>query len=412
MKKQETFLLGFSKEAIISFMFFLPAINYFCALSISSFGIPSSILSNIVYSVLYCTGGFIYFKTCNNIKVLSLLYFISLLLFYSFFMNDRLLTLFSVDDPYKYITELLIHLPVFFLLINKFSLESLKETMIQYSIITITVSTLCFILLIFKNIYQDYMTSSYFLLFPCALCVSEKKTYIRALGFIALATILYLGCRGATIIILLYLTINDMFYIKDNSWHFNVKLFLVCLIIAFFLLNEIRGSSFFLDEHQLYSRQSQLLNREESSYFYSESRSLIFEEALNNLEVFGKGLFADRTLDSDVKMFSAYVHNFYLEILIDFGLFIGVAIILLFIYFIFSILKAIFKAHDSTFFSFGLITILVLLIKFAVSSSFLTSTDFLFCLGCGIHIICNSKNPYNMSDGNSVSLQKSLQNPF
>ena len=245
---------------------------------------------------------------------------------------------------------------------------------------------------------DEYMGAAYNLLFPLSIVTwsvicggSKTDLFLTIIGVVVL---LGFGTRGPMISYTLYFAIMMFFHTKNTRQ----KIFIIFIaLMVILLLNPLLGflrdvlSSLGLSSRVLES----IINRELTN---TETRDGIYEKVIDNIldnDVYGSGLFSDRSL---IKLQDGYLyaHNIFLEILLDFGIYIGIAIfVVLFSLFFWCIFKTRGTKYSGLFMAFFFTGFFPLL----VSGSYLSFYYFWLLLGVTITML---RTP-NYSDCNSVN---------
>ena len=111
------------------------------------------------------------------------------------------------------------------------------------------------------------------------------------------------------------------------------------------------------------------------------------KQSMDSLNIFGKGLFGDRTFILDEYRDPTYAHNLILELLVDFGLVFGTLIAQFVLFLIIKALIVSIKSKNLLLIKMSFAMISVLFVKHMISASFLTSFDFWFYIGLSVHIV-------------------------
>jgi hypothetical protein len=173
--------------------------------------------------------------------------------------------------------------------------------------------------------WMSDMTSGYALL-PVALFAIDYAFHKRIAWIWAIAAFIIsflLGSRGPVLLILVFLTISLLRY----SNNLKKKMMLIAVIAAVtvfissgYFIDYLTNLSATLENNNI--RVASLIKILEYSDF-SNGRNVIYTQIYNAIwesPVLGSGVFYDRSI-------SAYAHNIFLELWLDFGVVIGTAII-------------------------------------------------------------------------------------
>jgi hypothetical protein len=217
-----------------------------------------------------------------------------------------------------------------------------------------------------------YMPFSYDILLPtCTLFIGffQKKNKLFLIGALTGLILIFIsGARGALVslilVLIMYFMFNRKMFIKSLVIIFSIIAFLL-LCFSLGLFDKIFQS---LLNNNIESRTiEKILNGE---FFDSNNRFAIYIETIQKLNIFGHGIFTDRVY------LGGYVHNFYLEILYDFGIFIGTALAILFTI---LIIKGI-KSNKKILSLLIIITLSTGFFKLMLSGSYLNGEIGFYCL--------------------------------
>jgi O-antigen ligase len=223
------------------------------------------------------------------------------------------------------------------------------------------------------------MTLSYYILIPAIVEINEflNKKKLFSLLIFALSSIIIIsfGSRGALLCLIIYVFLRFYIYTKNKNLKIVfLKLFLALLII-FGILN-INGIIVFLNNMLIsIGINSRTLYLFLNNFDHLSGRNEIYELILGYISkqsLFGSGIGYDRVL-----LNGAYSHNLFLEMIINFGLIVGVLMfVILFIMTIFASVRDIANKDN-------LITILIILglVYLTFSGSYLTDITFWIFLG-------------------------------
>ncbi|MBQ6847383.1 MAG: hypothetical protein IJO62_00505 [Clostridia bacterium] len=228
-------------------------------------------------------------------------------------------------------------------------------------------------------------------LLPCILSLHfafekrEKKKILSLIWFLPFALCMFLiltyGSRGPIIGVLAYLILRfGLVFLLDKKVSFAKKMAMLLLII----LGSMAVYTFFgyfvevfadyLDDLGITSRTiTRILNQTIAD---DNGRDFFFKKALSKITVAGLGPFSDQYMWGR----GNYCHNFFLEVLLDFGFVIGMGIIILVIV---LICKIIGRSEDNPWFSLFVVFLSYCLGRLMFSGTFWSETMFWMTLGLG-----------------------------
>lgn len=228
----------------------------------------------------------------------------------------------------------------------------------------------------------DYMQVAYSTLLPVCIMgfiglFEHNKTY-QVLFWVFLVAIFVIGCRGSLLIgILIFLVIFMITFQRGQKKGYIILCLMIALVgMAFF--DEITNFA----ERSLLSvgSESRIIKKiDEGTLFESEGRVLrrtvIMQEVVAN-DYKPMGLFADRRITDSYLGFETYVHNIFLEFIVDFGI-VGIAVAIALLAWMIVVLKKSDKLQRLiiAFFSTYALT------KLSISMSYLQETTFYCMLG-------------------------------
>lgn len=240
---------------------------------------------------------------------------------------------------------------------------------------------LAFIVFLGRASFGAYsMTFSYYMLLPSIVFIDEyldrKRLRSFLFAFITFLLILALGSRGPVFCIFVFLFLKLARRYSKMTCR-KLAIVIISLIFGFILLiysSEILWSinAIFLD-FGIKSRTIALFLKE--GPIHLSGRDILFQsvwEAFMENPLLGIGLAGDRLI-----LNGAYVHNFFVELLVHYGILFGGFIILVLGYFIiraFVIINNLNYRLFLIFFSIGFVPLMV-------SSSYLTDLKFWIFLG-------------------------------
>ena len=242
------------------------------------------------------------------------------------------------------------------------------------------------------------MTLAYWIL-PSVLCVITKAlsqpSLIRyTLSFIGLILLMFMGTRGAFLTAIVYASSYFIFFGLDNR-----KKQLICVIsliaitvLVSFVDFKYIMSSIFGPLASLLGVSDRIIGGFISGDVTSDNgRFVIYNELINRIYIdpSGYGLFSDRYY----AVGNLYAHNFILEILMDFGIVIG--LLFIFLYFYYSIKEMLNKKLpiETRYMICMLFTYCT--VKLSVSSSWIFESYFYLLIGIllGTNYYKSSVNP-------------------
>ncbi len=226
----------------------------------------------------------------------------------------------------------------------------------------------------------SYMNNAYMALVPTSLLYvdsMEKKKTVRLL-FAVFASLLVVvsGSRGAAICMIGVIGLYHILSGKMTVKKFAVVLVVVSASIVLILNLEsiLMALSGLFAKMGISTRLIDLVNGKENGIYQLSGRDDIYLGAVSEFGIFGSGLFYDRLLRS-----GGYVHNFIIEVILNYGYFIGIAILL---FLLVKILRSVsILRRDPRLDVWAAIIIVIMCIKYMVSDSYLISQDFWLLMG-------------------------------
>ena len=197
----------------------------------------------------------------------------------------------------------------------------------RFSLATVTLALVQYIIALSSNTSPQYMVFSYNLLFPAAYLSLRCMTKYRLTKLIGMVVggglILIAGCRGALVC---YLCAILMFVMFSSSISRNYKailyvvMFVAIIFVSLYWNEMITELIKILNTMGIDSRTlTQLLNE---TFFDDSGRSDIQGTVIANMGLFPKGLYYDRIVAN-----GSYAHNLMLELLLEYGYLLGGLII-------------------------------------------------------------------------------------
>lgn len=253
------------------------------------------------------------------------------------------------------------------------------------------------------------MTFSYLVLVPMII-LTYKLVFIKfrmidtILVIASFISVLTVGSRGPLLAYFIYLILLFVNYLNNNR--FNGKTYVLGLFLtiltSFFIMNFdliLSRIDKFLFQYGIQSRTIYLLSSDNVDF--STGRSEIFSKTISNITlnpVFGNGIAGDR-----VFLNGSYPHNIFLEIIAQFGIFLGgvFSLILLFYWF-----HAVFVNNSRTNQHLTIIFAGLGLISLFYSGSYLTSSNFWLFMAICISSVHFSNNQLSCVDENELKLRR------
>ena len=314
----------------------------------------------------------------SKIKFL-LIYFVAIFIF---LINYKI-----HPDNHEYLNALII--PFFFMCLPAYiysmsikNWQIFKSIMHKASFIVFIFGAILGILILSgKAFLGSYsMALSYYMLLPAIIFLNKllERFSLKLLIFflISIVIILSLGSRGAILCLGLFIVLKLLrnIILATSYTGFFQTLVIIGLIIIIFL--QIDKIIVFLNTTMLYfgieSRTLRLLLSDEISL---SGRENIYSSVINALvenPLLGIGLGADRKFTT-----TGYVHNFYLEVLANFGVVVGSLFLILLT---FLIIKSLFIKNKDLY-SLVIMWISLGFIHLMVSSSYLIDIKFWIFMG-------------------------------
>ena len=274
-------------------------------------------------------------------------------------------------------------LPCFLFSFSIDNYDHLLNTLKKHGRLIFIVGIFMSYLIIFKNLNigsNNYsMSLSYYLLIPSLIYLYyflKDYTFLNFLLFVfSTIGILLIGARGPILCIVVYIIV----FIFNNIRGYNSKGLLMCYLASVFIF--CIGIIFFndiiylvskvLDYFNIYSRTINFLLND--TFNLSEREKLYFGafQLIREHPLIGIGIAGDRLY------FQGYVHNLFLELILNYGIILGFSFSIMLIY-IFA--KSIISVDKETS-NFNLIFICLGVIPLMFSSSYLVNVWFWIYLG-------------------------------
>lgn len=328
---------------------------------------------------------------------LFIVYFISIFIFlshYVFFPNNR-----------EYMNELIF--PFFFMCLPMFvyalSLKNwvvLKDIMKKASLIVFVCGFILSLIILFGIAKIDVysMAFSYYMLLPSIMYLDEliDRLSIPAflISFASLISILAIGSRGAVLcasVFILLKLIKPSIQLRLSK----VKMYIIFAIttVSIFVLINLQNLLLILYNWLLqFGLNSRSITLFLSGEVYLSGRDNLYQKIISEIyshPLVGIGIAGDRRVLDGM---GVYVHNIFLEILANFGVFIGLFVIFLLIIMVIRI----FFIKDDVSYNMLIIWISLGFISLFVSGSYLTDLSFWTFLGLMISYFLKRKEFTNL----------------
>lgn len=212
--------------------------------------------------------------------------------------------------------------------------------------------------------YGYDMTLSYGLLFPMGILYSQKHWASYLASIILFLFIIAIGCRGAAVAFILYMTLDAILYHRSRLLPITV----FALVFIFTIPSFIN----FLSSFGIVSRSlTAAVNDELMNSSGRDDIQNTLVEALADKPILGYGVWGDRVVAG------AYSHNIFMEILFDFGWLFGGGIILIAILYLIRTYKRLSPYLRPQLLKYSCLV----LIPLFLSGSYLTSVEFGLYIG-------------------------------
>ena len=307
-------------------------------------------------------------------------YFVAILIFlvnYLFFPQNHL-----------YLKQLIFPLfgmclPAFIYTMSLRDLDVFKRVMVKASYLVFFFGALLGIIIVSGNASAGSysMALSYYMLLPAILFLDSliDKYSNRALLFslISIFVILALGSRGAILCIVAFIAlkmIRLIFQVSYSKVFYNL-LVVVGLVFISFNLDKLFNMLYeLLNKYDINSRSIKLFL---SGEVHLSGRDYIYEnliKAVMNNPFLGLGLGADRRI---IGKEGGYAHNFFLEVVVNFGVIAGgIAILII----LFLLIRSLLSQNLNNYYLI-IIWICLGFVHLMISSSYITDIKFWILLG-------------------------------
>ena len=220
--------------------------------------------------------------------------------------------------------------------------------------------------------------------------VLQKSKIDLYLSLIGILLIFFLGARGPVVTLLFFVLVFYLFFNSFESYNKFKKVLIIAIgsVMYMYMTPLLLGLSFISQSIGLSSRVfDSILANELANYNESNGRDEIYDEMVEAISAdtsgFGYGLGGDRLFTSH-----AYSHNFEIEILISFGIYIGGAFLLILaLLFLKSFIKT--KSTEEQVFLFVIFCFGFMPIQF--SSTWINSPELFLLIGYCVSIMKQRK---------------------
>lgn len=365
-------------------------------------GYREGTISNIIKIISILIQGAIYLSTLKYILERS-----GRLIFYTYipFLSIYLLNLLVFEKNVEYLYRMFVpffmmSLPTFIYTMSINDLDVFYKVMFKISSILVIYAYI-FLLFTFLGLNKETTYTSglsYYLLFPLIVefdSYSRGKKIINFINtFSVLFLLLLLGARGPLLCFFVYIILKIIKIPKNAKFKELVLRFIliVTIVILIMKLKDILSFIYYIgfEYFNIKSRTIYLLINDITHLSGRDSIYItVFKETLNN-PIIGLGLVGDRALMRD---FGLYSHNIFLELISNFGIFIGIALSSLIIYLIISVLFL----SDEDDYSLSVVWISIGFVTYLFSGSIITGINFWIMLAVILKI--NYKNRRRIING-------------
>lgn len=338
----------------------------------------------------------------RNNKYFLITYFIFLFVFFvqfAFFPDNRPLLLSVVFQIF------FMDVPTFIYALSIKNLGTLKRIMRNVSYIVFMIGSLIGASVLTGRVdVGDYsMSLSYYMLLPAIMFFDQllEKFSIKHLVFLGLtlSVILAVGSRGAIMCILAFILLR--FFKTKNSVKQLIKKFTViglAIISILFLERILLGLYNFLLQFGIDSRSLQLFS---SGELPLSGRDSLYKTVLRQIwesPILGIGIEGDTRI-----LGNGYVHNFFIELIGDFGIIVGGVLTILLLFII--IYNLFFNNNDK--YNMAIIWLSLGFVHLMVSSSYLIDIKFWIFLGILVNqLLRNNKQVEYAQQKNSNIYRK------
>lgn len=305
----------------------------------------------------------------RSLRSLLWLYLVAGVLFLSAVALSPQLSRFVLDEGIKFTS--LTCIPITLAVLSIRDLRIFHKTFLVTCIITAVVGILYSLLLVegLISVEDTYnMAFGYSLMLPVLYFFYTKKPFFVFLGVLTTISIILNGSRGPAIVIFIY-----VFYLFYRDLNFKRALILILgIVLVYLFFTNIGAIVSFLSNHGIYSRTLlKLLDNELLESTSREDISRLGIEGILRSPYVGYGVFGDRLIHEP------YIHNFILEVFLDFGIPIGLFLLVLIVI---RIMER-YQKHKGQERDFFILIVFGSFLPLLASGSYLVDFRFFFVLG-------------------------------
>lgn len=367
-------------SALLAVLLFFPALNYYFAESLYSFGMKNPLVQ-VIYFFVYVCGCICYARYFANAFKYILVTLFALMV--SFLLTPGVFE--AITGPLflqsLLCTFALVYIPIFLIVSNKsFNFETTFCYLYPIALMVVTICIVTYgIEVMTMSMLHEYMTFAYTGLpaILITLYISTRKRHVLGMiiSIIGSATIVFGGCRGALLTMIVFIGLMMLQNLKSSS-----NRYIIAGLILLFVFNAETIMSFindFLGSFGYESRIMTLFENEEAAE--SEGREAVYQKAFTLLDFIGHGVFSDRVLLEHV-VDATYCHNWVIEFLVDYGYFIGGILVLLLLRVLIRFVVNRNQLSETGLFMLYF-SICMLSTKYMLSGSYLASAEWSLILG-------------------------------
>lgn len=358
--------------------------------------------------ILYCLLAYIIVKSIPNIYInmsnrvyFYILYFLTYLLISS-------INLSSTEHFVRIGTDLFISIIGYIIASSITDFNYLQRSL---NIVSFLITISMFFLIVIFNVYGDlnYSQTLAYLTLPAAIisanALFEKLNFYQLINFITSNVLIFIsGARGPLIATGLFLLLRTLGSLssKNNRFYLLIMMSFIFGIIIFYSNTILHTLDFIVSKYSFSSRLVNFFNNEQ--ILQDDGRNRLWQcsyDILSHYPAFGVGLGCERYLlnsmvyGSPYSAMGNYPHNIFLELLVQYGIIIGTAII---IYFSYMIVRALLNSKDRSYKNIVMIFIGIGFFPLLFSGSYINAPLLFALLG-----FCSTNNGYN-KNLNRISL--------